>query len=130
MSHFTRVNTRIQDRRLLVAALRDLGYAVHEGTAVARGYRGSQVEAAVVVPVTASYDVGFVAAADGTYGLVADWWGVRQEGGPAEPDFLSPLMQRYAYRVVLETLEAQGFALTSEQQAADTTIQLTLRRWA
>lgn len=130
MSHFTRVGTQIRDRRLLALALADLGYAVSEGAAVARGYRGQVAACELVVPLSASYDVGFVPEPDGSYGLVADWWGVRQEGGPAEDAFKQALMQRYAYRVVAETLQAQGFALAAEQQAADSTIQLTWRRWA
>lgn len=129
MSHFTRVKTQITDLDVLKRSLADLEYACAEG-AVVRGYQGKQEKAELVVRPGGDYDIGFVREADGAYALIADWWGVHQAIGLKEPAFIGPVMQRYAYHKVLDTVRDQGFQLVQETHGKDATLKLTVRRWA
>ena len=129
MSHFTRVRTRITDREKLKLALGDLRHSYKEDTVV-RGYMGQKLKADVVVSPGGAYDIGFEKAKDGSYQVVADWWGVTQECGLKEQDFLQPVVQRYAYHTVGEQVAKQGFQVVQETVGADPTVKVTVRRWA
>jgi len=49
--------------------------------------------------MAADYDIGFVKSIDGTYDIVADWWGVRTTAGIEQERFVTQLNQRYAFRL-------------------------------
>jgi hypothetical protein len=128
MSHFTRVKTQITDLPLLKRALLDLHYAILD-KAIVRGYKGRHATAEVVVRPGGAYDVGFVKDEDGSYNLLADWWGVKRACGLSEQTFLAPVLQRYAYHKVLDSVTAQGYQVVEETTSADQTVKLTVRRW-
>lgn len=129
MSHFTRIATKLVERRHLLAALTDLGYAYEEGNVQIRGYQGNRTRVAIRVPTShAGYDIGFARAGpDGPYELVADWFGIRDID---RHDLLAALTRRYAYHATRESLEREGFGLVSEEQEVDGRIHLVLRRLA
>lgn len=129
MSHFTRVKTQITDVGMLTRALTDLKYPFAENTLV-RGYQGKNEQADVVVKPGGAYDIGFVKAADGSYHIVADWWGVEKEAKLRERSFLEPVMQRYAYHKVVDEVAKQGFQVVQESVGVDQTVKLTVRRWS
>ena len=125
MSHFTRMKTRLVVQSYLVSALEDLGYTPQVGHVNIRGYQGIQTEVDVRIPTQdPGYDIGF-RKQDDTYELVADWWGI-QDIQP-EP-FLQQVQQRYAYHTVVARMAEQGFDVVQEEQDADRTIRLTVRR--
>lgn len=123
MSHFTRVRTQIVELAYLKQALDDLAYRYEEGQLKIRGYRGRTTPVDLKVH-TKGYPIGFQKAGD-AYELVADWWGVR---GVNKKSFLQEITRRYAYHAAREKLEAQGFALVSEEVQEDEQIHLVLRR--
>ncbi len=131
MSHFTRIATKLVDRRHLLAALDDLGFAYEEGDVAIRGYQGNRTKVAIRVPTSHSgYDIGFVptgADGDGPYELVADWFGIRDID---RNELVAVLTRRYAYHATRESLEREGFGLVSEEQEVDGRIHLVLRRMA
>ena len=129
MSHFTRVRTKITDREKLKHALADLKYQIHED-AIVRGYQGAKLMAEVVVRMKGAYDIGFERSSDGTYQVVADWWGVQKDDGLGEQSFVQPVVQRYAYHTVVEQVAKQGFQVVQEATGADQTLKVTVRRWA
>lgn len=129
MSHFTRVRTKITDREKLKHALADLKYQFKED-AVVRGYQGAKLKAEVVVKLSGEYDIGFERGSDGTYQVVADWWGVHKDNGLQENTFVQPVSQRYAYHTVVEQVAKQGFQVVQEATGADQTLKVTVRRWA
>lgn len=133
MSHFTKCDLKMTNMEALKRALQDmkLGYeeATEGQTVSVRGYRGQTLDAAISVPM-GSYDVGVVRADDGTFDLVADWWGVETSKGVSEEEFKTQLRQRYAYHNVLIACEAKGYTVEEEVNQEDGSIQLVVRKWA
>lgn len=125
MSHFTRIKTQMVEKEYLVQALKDLGYAYEEGNLKIRGFGGQRTPVEVKIPKKSfGYDIGFRKAGD-AYEVVADWWGIR---GISRKRFVQQVTQRYAYHAARAKLEAQGFALASEEIQKDGRIHLVLRR--
>ena len=129
MSHFTTIKTQFVSKEHLKQALGDVeeefGLGEVQYDAVVNGYSGGTTPAELVVSTrNQGYDIGF--RKDGeTYGLVADWYGIRDI---QQEQLQSRLGQRYAYHVVKEKLDQQGFAMVEEEVKEDQTIHLTLRR--
>ncbi len=124
MSHFSRLKTQILEKDFLLQALQDLGYTVEEGPLEVQGFGGKVTPVEVRASKQHSYDIGFRKKGD-HYEIVADWWGVT---GTNQKDFRNQLMQRYAYRVTLAKLEAQGFTLVNEEAGEKGQVRLVLRR--
>jgi hypothetical protein len=116
----------------LKRAIKDLEYETEEAsekqTVRVRGWRG-QTEEAVVGIKLSKYDVGVVQNADGTYTLVADWWGVETTTGVTQEEFVAKLNQRYQYQNVMEACEAKGYTVQEEEVEEDGTVKLYVRRW-
>ena len=125
MSHFSRVKTKLVKKEHLVQALSDLGYQTTEGNVEIRGFNGQKMKVDVKVPTkNPGYDLGF-RKVDNVYELVADWYGIAD----INPEkFLNQVNQRYAYHAVRTRMEEQGFAVVEEENKADKTIHLTVRR--
>ncbi len=124
MSHFSRLKTQIVEKEFLLQALQDMGYTVEEGELEVQGFGGKATPVSVRASKPNSYDIGFRQKA-GRYEIVADWWGV---AGTNQKDFRDQLAQRYAYRVTLAKLEAQGFSLVNEETGEKGQVRLVLRR--
>jgi hypothetical protein len=130
MSHYSRVKTQFHNREALIACLKQLGYEVEIDTVV-RGHHGEHtVDIAVKQK---GYGVGFVKAPDGTYDMVADWWGV---AGADERKMTQELAQAagtiqkaYAQKMVLEQAKADGFEVVSQTEEQDGTVRIIVRRW-
>jgi hypothetical protein len=125
MSHFTRIRTQMVEEKYLIQALQDLEYEYEAGDVHIRGF-GWQRQKVNIRVKTPGYDVGFRKVGQ-VYELVADWWGVR---GTNRAKFLQRITQRYAYHAARAKLEAQGFALVSEEVEAGDRIHMVLRRMA
>ena len=125
MSHFTTVKTQIVSAAQLKKALADLNLSYEEGAVEIRGYGGNRTRVDIRVPTrNPGYDLGFRKQGE-VYELIADWWGMKD----IQPDaFLRRLMQRYAYHVAKDQLEAQDFTVVEEEVLADNTIHITVRR--
>lgn len=134
MSHFTSVKTKIRDLTCLIRALKDLDYNFTEAEAEqlvqVRGYQGETTDAVVSVHASKTYDVGVKLTADGTYEFVADWWGVETTRGVTEEEFIKKLTQRYSYHKVISEIKKKGYAIESEEQKQDETIQVRVRTWS
>ena len=72
-----------------------------------------------------------VKAEDGTYGLVADWWGVETTKGLYEHEVLEQVNREYAYARVIQACEEQGYQIAREDisVAEDGTVQLVATKW-
>ncbi|ACX51824.1 hypothetical protein Adeg_0677 [Ammonifex degensii KC4] len=104
MSHFATVRTQIRDLGLLDEAAMELGLVVSSRREV-RGWAGQLHQADRVYEVPGHrYDVGVVRQDDGTYALVADWWGVEQKA----PGLQGRLLQEYAVKAVLRQAKLLG----------------------
>ncbi len=132
MSHFTKCDLKITNLAALKRALDylKLSYRVAEGEqgVEVRGYKGQKMSAEVSVDM-GKYDIGVVKAADGTYELVADWWGIEVTKAVTETEFVEELNQRYAYNRVVMACEEQGYTLEESQNEEDGTIQVAMKKW-
>ena len=133
MSHFTQVETKINDLACLKLALADLNVEFEEATAdqlvKVRGWKGSTLTAEAKIAATKSYDIGLQLTEEGTYKLVADWWGIEEETNEEAAKIQQRIVQCYAKHKVKAEVAKQGFTLDEEQVEADGTIRLSVSRW-
>lgn len=130
MSHFTKVQTKITDLDCLKEALDDMNCAYREGAARVRGWRGQWTEADLVIDTGGPYNIGFRKAGQGSYEVVADWWGIEMRTGLSQTKFLNDLNQRYAYRKVISEVRKRGFSVAEDETLQDNTIRLVVRKWS
>jgi hypothetical protein len=134
VSHFTKVATKINNLVALQEALKKLGlkFTVAEENvqAVVRGYKGQNITAAMSINM-GKYDIGVVAAEDGNYELVADWWGVETTVGKTETEVVEEINREYAYARVIQACEEQGYQIAREDinVAQDGTVNLVASKW-
>ncbi len=130
MSHFTKVATKINDLVALKKALDQLGwkYTHNEQGVTVRGYRGQTLSAELSIDM-GKYDIGVVKTEDGTYELVADWWGVETTKGLKEEEVAKEINSKYAYQRVLAAVEEQGYTIDTNAVQADGTIKLGVSKW-
>ena len=133
MSHFTQVETKINDLACLKLALADLALEFEEATedqlVKVRGWKGSTLTAEAKIKASKSYDVGLQLTEEGTYKLVADWWGIEEETNETAEKIQQKVIQCYAKHKVKAEVAKQGFTLDEEQVEADGTIKLAVSKW-
>lgn len=128
MSHFTKVKSRVFDRVTLEQALRDLNFRISP-LQVVNGWQGATRRADLVAKTTGPYDIGFVKNAEGSFDIVADWWGVRTTTGIEQERFVNQLTQRYAYHKVMGSVQSHGFQVAEEENLQDSAIRVVVRRY-
>jgi hypothetical protein len=135
VSHFTTIKTKINDKECLIEALRkiDTGSSQIEENAPIKGYRGQRRNGDVVVKTGRSFDVGFIKESDGSYQMVADWWGVRRDGmlKGNHLDFLNDVQKEYTVSKVIKTVAKRGFRVQSQRVTPTGEIKLLVvkRGW-
>ncbi len=133
MSHFTTVETKINDLQCLTRALKDLGYVYTEAQQgqelFVKGYQGQKTGAQIAIHASKTYDIGVKIDAKGNAVFVADWWGVETTRGVEETDFVKQVTRRYSYHKVMKEVEKKGFKLETEEVKEDQTIQIRVRTW-
>lgn len=134
MSHFTTVETKINDLVCLKEALEDLGLLYDEATqnqmATVKGWRAATSQADLSIHATATYDIGVRQNADGTYQLTADWWAIEEETQEKTELLQQRIIQRYAFRKAKSEAEKQGFTIDEEAVETDGTIRMTVSKAA
>src|SRR5207245_452974 len=119
VSHFTQVETKINDLVALKAALEELGLqfeeAAEDQVVKVRGWKGSTLTAEAKIKASKSYDIGLQLTEEGTYKLVADWWGIEEETNETQEKITQRIVQRYEYHKVKKEVTRQGFTRTEEQ---------------
>jgi hypothetical protein len=123
MSHFTTVKTSLVDKRLLLKALDELGLAYEEGDLTVEGFEGTTPCEIRIPTESEKYDIGF-RLNDTSYEMVGDF---DMMSDFDREDFLRTLTQRYAFCAVHDQLGAD-FQIVEEQQEADNTIHVLLRK--
>jgi len=123
--------TIIMDLAGLVTSLRDLGVVERDiqRTRELVTHDGRRHEVDLVVRSPQGRQLGFQKGTDGHYRVIADTQGLGPKQVQAQTRFVQQIVQRYAYRTVLDRLKAQGYVVAQEEQKADRTIRLVLRKW-
>jgi hypothetical protein len=133
VSHFTQVETTINDLVALKQALVDLNMEFEEASenqlVKVRGWKGSTLNAEAKIKGSKSYDIGLQLTEEGTYKMVADWWGIEEETNQTQEQIKQKIVQRYAYHKVKNEVAKQGFSLDEETVEADGTIKIGVSKW-
>jgi hypothetical protein len=125
MSHFSRIKVQIKNGEILHQTLQELGYKVECHTQI-RGYRGDKTQADYVIRQSNGYDLGFSRSkGDDSYELIADFWGARIE----QQNFLNPIMQKYAYKTLMASVQEQGLDVEVQETLEDGTMRVVVGRW-
>jgi hypothetical protein len=132
MSHFTKCALKMTNLAALKKALADMKLEFTEAeagqTVTVRGYQGDTLAAAMSINM-GRYDIGVVDNHNGTYDIVADWWGVETTKGVSEEEFKNTLSQKYQYHNVKQACEDKGYAVEEEVNEEDGSIRLVVRKW-
>ncbi|MBE9194419.1 DUF1257 domain-containing protein [Synechocystis salina LEGE 06099] len=123
MSHFTTIKVQIKDGSVLAESLGELGYEVLQNVEV-RGYEGNKTTAEYVIRQSNGYDLGFRRSGD-NYELVADFWGARID----ETAFVNAVNQKYAHKMLMQSVVEQGFDVEEEETLEDGTVRVVVGRW-
>jgi hypothetical protein len=82
---------------------------------------------------TKGYGVGFIKSPDGTYDMVADWWGVTGIDERKITEELKKqagtIQKEYAKKMVLEQAALDGFEVVSQTEELDGSLRIVVRRW-
>jgi Protein of unknown function (DUF1257) len=125
MSHFTTIKVQIKDAGVLREVLQGLGYVVEVDGQV-RGYQGNTTVADFVIRRSNGYDIGFRRSdGDENYEVIADFWGT----GINQRQFLNEVQQKYAHRMLMNTVERQGYSVEAEEVMEDGTVRVVVGRW-
>ena len=132
MSHFTKCALKMTNLAAIKKALEDMQLkfteAVEGQSVNVRGYRGDKLQGVMSIDM-GRYDIGVVDNQDGTYGVMADWWGVETTKGISEEEFQNTLAQKYQYHNVKQACEEKGYAVEEELNEEDGSIRLVVRKW-
>jgi Protein of unknown function (DUF1257) len=126
MSHFTTIKVQIKNGEILADVLAELGHKVELNTQV-RGYQGDRVKAEYVIRRQNSYDIGFRKDPkdDDNYEIIADFWGTNLN----QTQFVNEIQQKYAHKMLLTTVETQGYTIEAEEVLNDGTVRVVVGRW-
>lgn len=125
MSHFSRIKIKIKNGEILHQVLQELGYSVECNTQV-RGYQGDKTQAEYVIRQSNRYDLGFRRSdGDDNYELIADFWGARIN----QQDFLNAILQKYAHKTLMTSVQAQGFDVESQETLEDGIVRVVIGKW-
>jgi len=131
MSHFSRIQTQFRERDILIQCLNEMGYQVQPAGLI-KGYHGQEM-VDFSIQVERGYGVGFRQNEEGTYDIIADWWGVK---GTRQEDLLQRLQGRvnriqrdYALKVVMEQTQKMGFNVVEKVEEDNGEVRLVVRRW-
>jgi hypothetical protein len=134
MSHFTTVQTKINNLMRLELVLKELGFAYSKATAEqsvhVKGYLGQTTEAKMVIHASKTYDIGInIDAETGNATFVADWEFVEMTAGYNQAEFTRKVVQRYAYHTVKEEVTKRGYTLEEEKVDDKNQIHVTVSSW-
>jgi hypothetical protein len=108
MSHFSTVLTKVTDAEILVKSLLDLGIQVKEESEI-RGFNGQSARADIVAVLEGEYDLGWSRNAEGSFDLLADFWGVAKKHNQSE--LIERINQKYAVNSTLKQVsKTQGLS--------------------
>ncbi|MSP91607.1 MAG: DUF1257 domain-containing protein [Myxococcales bacterium] len=135
MSHFTTVQTKINNVARLVLVLKELGFAftqAHENETVkVKGYLGQTTGAKIAIHASKTYDIGVTVDAEtGNVAFVADWEFVEMTAGYNQDQFTRKVVQRYAYHTVKEEVTKRGYTLEEEKIDENQQIHIKVSSWS
>lgn len=134
MSHFTTVQSKINNLMRLEQVLKELGFAYSKAEADqllhVKGYLGQKTQAKLVIHASKTYDIGVnVDAQTGNVTFVADWEFIEMTAGYNQDEFTRKVTQRYAYHTVKEEVTKRGYTLEEETVDDKQQIHIKVSSW-
>jgi hypothetical protein len=134
MSHFTSVQTKINNLMRLELVLKELGFAYSKADVEemlhVKGYLGQKAKAKMVIHASKTYDIGVnVDAETGNVTFMADWEFVELTAGYNQDEFTRKVVQRYAYHTVKEEVTKRGYTLEEEKVDEKQQIHIKVSSW-
>ncbi|KKN01975.1 hypothetical protein LCGC14_1122420 [marine sediment metagenome] len=126
MSHFTKVVTKIFDKEILISTLKKLKYSVFEGKLKLTGYEGQKRNIDILVKLKGSYDIGFARNKDGSFSIIADWWGVTNV---KKEEFTRMVNQNYSLNMIRREMKKKGYKIVKQTNLEDKSIKVVVRKW-
>jgi len=135
MSHFTKIDqANIVSINAFVAACIELGLITSltsvRKSIMIKDYYGHTMSADVAVPV-GKYDIALVKNSQGTYDMIADWWGVRTQKLPDKlracrsDDDLQHILLRYTTKhTIIDRYRAQGWQAKVKEENDELKVEL------
>ena len=128
MSHFTKMRTRMVDEQCLRKALAREGYKVPAGRVKIAGWNGQDRLVDVGVPdLGGGYGVGFERNAAEPFEAVADWSELSYLG-VKKRTFVNAVSQSYGVEATLASMQTQGYTVAEQNNEADGSVRIVMRR--
>ena len=120
MSHFTTVSAELKDLEAVKSAVARLGFELRENVEC-RYYYGTQRKG-LVISLPGEYDASLEKQTDGSYRLVADWYGGQVAESLGESGAI--LLQAYAVEKARIEGRKRGFSVSERQEGEDVLVTL------
>ena len=128
MSHFTTIRTKITDLNVLKKCLEEMGYSLEEGELRIKGYAGTTECVDLRISLSDEHGLGFRRSDDGTYELIADWWGITSVDQESLEDQIrtieKQILQEYACEKVLREAKKHGWIKAKSERQPDGSIRI------
>jgi len=123
MSHFTKIEVKIDSLEALEEALEQMGYEAITGTHTMRNDYGQSREVELEVK---DLPVGFIMNDEGELEMEADWYGTGINGD----NFAQEVTQLHSKYKTLDSLKKDSWKVKKETTKEDGTIKLEVSRWS
>ena len=127
MSHFSKVQTSINDINLLKKTLMSLGFDYNDQIKFIKDVNG-RIHNVNLIAKSCKTDslIGFFWE-DGNYNVIVDldFWNTNSSFNL----FIEKLNQNYALNMILKKTEVEGFEKVKQYNLSDGSLKLTVQRW-
>lgn len=116
----------------LALMLTQLGYSLVSGLSKTKNLSNTVVNSEtcdLVFQTKGGVDVGIQQQEDGSIKLVCDEEELQKVEGVSKIEMHQELTQKYTHKKISDELAKQGFSIVEEEQLADQTIKIRVRRW-
>ncbi len=134
MSHFTKIErANIISAQAFIKACEELGFVGVKENCNIKDYYGKTQQVDVAISC-GKYDIALKKNANGTYDLIADWWGVQQVGLPpklktcmTDEDVQNMILKHTTKHTLIAQYRKQGFRATVREDENEN-LQIDLLR--
>lgn len=131
MSHFSKVQTEMSQRKYLEKALVALGFELNaeRDQVQVRGFLGDSVTAEFKVQVRGNYDIGFVRNESGSYEVVGDWEILPRLLEMDREKFVNKLRREYAKEAITDLAAQRGYEIECVEHNETETTEMVVTQW-
>ena len=126
MSHFTKIKTKIIDKAVLFTVLKQLNCKIIETNSISQNIQGQKIKIEFFVELNPMHKIGFARGKDGSYDIIADWWGVDKD---LKKSFIRNIMQNYSLEIISQEMKKKGYNIVEQKNIENNTIKVVLRKW-